>query len=278
VKPELVGVLSVIMPVYNEERTLESALIRVLARPEVGEVIAVDDGSRDGSWEILRQLASHDARLSIVRQAPNQGKGAAIRRAIGEIRMPFAIVQDADLELDPSDYPALAEPLVEGRADIVYGVRSLGRRAGQNFWLAIGNRAVTLACNLLFHSRIGDLETGYKALRSDLWKRLNLRGNRFDIEAEITARALRLGYRIHQVPVSYHPRTAREGKKLNWKDGVHAITTLLRLRFRSSESLFGSRITDEYHRNRLQELAHAQWLSRPEAPELAAKGARNTRE
>ena len=248
------GVLSVMMPIYNEERTLRTILTHVLARPEVGEVIAVDDGSSDDSWEILQEIAATDRRLRPLRQPSNQGKGAALRRAIGELRMPFALVQDADLEYDPRDYPMLLEPLATGRVDAVYGVRGFGGQSAFSFWFVMGNRLVTLATNVLFDCYIRDMETGYKVLRSDLWKRLNLRGTRFDIEPDITARVLRLGYRIHEVPINYYARGREEGKKLTWVDGVKALSALLRLRLTSDRSLFGD-VDLEYHRARHQQLA-----------------------
>lgn len=249
------GVLSVMMPIYNEERTLETILSHVLARPEVGEVVAVDDGSSDRSWEILSSFAARDPRLRPLKQPVNQGKGAALRRAITEISRPFAVVQDADLEYDPRDYPALLEPLVSDRADVVYGVRGFAGQTAYSFWFVLGNRAVTLACNVLFDCYISDLETGYKVLRSELWKRLALAGSRFDIEPDITARVLRLGYRIHEVPIHYYARSREEGKKLTWRDGVHALTTLLRLRLASDAALFGELRDPAYHRARQEALA-----------------------
>jgi glycosyltransferase involved in cell wall biosynthesis len=251
------GALSVMMPIYNEERTLEIILSHVLAQPEVGEVIAVDDGSRDRSWEILTDVAAKDRRVRPLKQEANAGKGAALRRAIGELRLPFALVQDADLEYDPRDYPVLLEPLREGRADVVYGVRGFAGQTAYSFWFVMGNKGVTLASNLLFDSYISDMETGYKVLRSDLWKRLNLRGTRFDIEPDITARVLRLGYRIHEVPIRYYARSREEGKKLTWKDGVRAINALFRLRVTSDEKLFGRGWDRDYHRLRREELARA---------------------
>jgi glycosyltransferase involved in cell wall biosynthesis len=259
-------VLSVMMPIYNEERSLEIILGHVLSRPEVGEVIAVDDGSRDRSWEILIRVAARDARVRPFRREVNAGKGAALQRAVGELRFPFALVQDADLEYDPRDYHVLLEPLLEGRADAVYGVRGFAGQTAYSYWFVQGNKAVTLASNLLFDSYISDMETGYKALRSDLWRRLNLSGRRFDIEPDITARILRLGYRIHEVPIRYYARSRDEGKKLTWKDGVRAIATLARLRMASTERLFGRQWDRDYHRRRRDELSRAHPLI--PAPEL----------
>ncbi|MDQ6898637.1 MAG: glycosyltransferase family 2 protein [Candidatus Dormibacteraeota bacterium] len=249
------GVLSVMMPIYNEERTLETVFRHVLKRPEVGEVIAVDDGSQDRSWPILQQIAGSDSRVRALRQDVNGGKGLALRRAISEISLPFALVQDADLEYDPRDYGELLAPLVEGRADVVYGVRGFGAHTAYSYWFVMGNRLVTLASNLLFDAYIGDMETGYKVLRTELWKRLNLSGHRFDIEPDITARVLRLRYRIHEVPIRYYARSREEGKKLTWKDGVHALTTLARLKVARDERLFGSALDADYHRERQAELA-----------------------
>jgi glycosyltransferase involved in cell wall biosynthesis len=249
------AVLSVMMPAFNEGRTLDIILSHVLDRPEVGEVIVVDDGSTDNTWDILTSAAKNDPRVRPLRQETNQGKGAALRRAVGELRMPFALVQDADLEYDPRDYPTLLQPLKEGRADVVYGVRGFAGQTAFSFWFVLGNRLVTLATNLLFDCYISDMETGYKVLRSDLWRHLNLQGTRFDIEPDITARALRLGYRIHEVPISYYARGRDEGKKLTWLDGVRALGTLARLRLTSQEELFGHAVDHDYHRNRQAELS-----------------------
>ena len=257
-------VLSVMMPIYNEERTLATILSHVLERPEVGEVLAVDDGSRDRSWEILTEIAARDPRVRTFRQTENAGKGAALRRAIAELRHPFALVQDADLEYDPRDYPALLDPLLEGRADVVYGVRGFGGQTAYSFWFVMGNKGVTLASNVLFDSYISDMETGYKVVRSDLWKRLNLKGTRFDIEPDITGRILRLGYRIHEVPIRYYARGREEGKKLTWLDGLRAIGTLVKLRLASDRQLFGPGYDRAYHEARHEELARSHPLIRAE--------------
>jgi glycosyltransferase involved in cell wall biosynthesis len=256
-------VLSVMIPAFNEERTLEIILNHVLERPEVGEVIAVDDGSTDGTWAIMSRFADRDTRVRALRQETNQGKGAALRKAIAEIRMPFAVVHDADLEYYPRDYPTLLQPLLEGRADVVYGVRGFAGQTAFSFWFVMGNAAVTLAANVFFDCYISDLESGYKALRADLWRRLNLQGERFDIEPDITARVLRLGYRIHEVPIRYYARSRSEGKKLAWFDGVRAVGTLIRLRFSSKRSLFGADSNESYHRGRQLELASRHPLAMP---------------
>ena len=248
-------IVSVMIPAFNEERTLEVILNHVLERPEVGEVIAIDDGSSDGTWAIMSRFAERDQRVRAFRQGTNRGKGAALRRAIGEIRMPFAIVQDADLEYDPRDYPTLLQPLVEGRADVVFGVRGFAGQTAFSFWFVMGNKAVTFAANLLFDCYISDLETGYKALRADLWRRLNLQGDRFDIEPDITARVLRLGYRIHEVPIRYYARGRAEGKKLTWVDGMRAIGELLRIRLTPYRALFGQTADPGYHRERQLQLS-----------------------
>jgi glycosyltransferase involved in cell wall biosynthesis len=255
------------MPIYNEERTLRTILRHVLAQPEVGELIAVDDGSTDRSVEIVEQVASIDSRVRLLRQEVNQGKGAALRRAIGELRLPFALVQDADLEYDPHDYTALLEPLLAQRSDVVYGVRGFAGHTAHSFWFVMGNRVVSLGCNLLFNCYLSDLETGYKVLRSELWKSLNLTGSRFDIEPDITVRVLRLGYRIHEVPVNYYARSHKEGKKLGWRDGVQALRTLLRLRLASDRALFGANPNSEYHRRRLDALEGRHPLATDDIPE-----------
>ena len=225
------GVLSVMMPIYNEERTLETILGHVLDRPEVGEVIAVDDGSVDRSWEILTEIAARDPRIRPLRQAQNGGKGAALRRAISEITRPFALVQDSDLEYDPRDYPALLEPLLEGRADVVYGVRGFGGQTAYSFWFVMGNKAVTLASNILFDSYIGDMETGYKVFRGDLIRRVapTLRECGFGIEPEITAKIARIrGVRICERPIRYAARGYAQGKKIGWRDGLWTVWCILR--------------------------------------------------
>lgn len=257
--------LSVMMPAYNEERTLAIILEHVLERPEVGEVVVVDDGSKDSTWSIATMFAKRDPRVQPFRNESNLGKGAALRKAISEVRLPFALVQDADLEYDPRDYSALLAPLIEGRADVVFGVRGFAGQTAFSYWFVLGNKLVTFATNLLFDCYISDMETGFKVLRTDLWRRLNLRGERFDIEPDITARVLRLGYRIHEVPIRYYARSRAEGKKLTWMDGVRAIGTLLQRRVASDQRLFGKDFDRDrgYHKDRQDALSQQHPLLMP---------------
>jgi glycosyltransferase involved in cell wall biosynthesis len=226
------GVLSVMMPAYNEAATLALAIERVLARPEVGECIVVDDASSDRTWQILTELSAREPRIKPLRQAHNHGKGAAIRRAIKELQFPYAIVQDADLELDPAQYASLLEPLLDGRGDAVFGSREFPVTNMRSFVQTMGNRALTLALNVMFWGRVEDMETCYKLLPSPLWQSLPLRAMRFEIEPEVTAELLRRRKKIINVPIRYDPRSAAQGKKLGMRDGWHALVFLFRLRFR----------------------------------------------
>ncbi len=242
------------MPAYNEAGTIERLLRRVLLQPCVGQVIVVDDGSTDDTFRIARG-ASHDSRLTITRQPANRGKGAAIRSALELVATPIVIIQDGDMEYDPLDYAKLIHPIIEGRADVVYGVRGFAGQTAYSYWFVKGNQLVTTAANILFNCYIQDLETGFKAMRSSLMRRLRLSANRFEIEPEITGRILRLGYRIHEVPIDYYARSRAEGKKLSWRDGVKALIKLLQIRLTSKRRLFGEDYG--YHRDRLGELAAA---------------------
>jgi glycosyltransferase involved in cell wall biosynthesis len=183
----------------------------------------------------------------------NLGKGAAIRTALESITTDLVIIQDADLEYDPADYQHLVSPIIRGRADVVFGIRGFAGHSAYSYWFVIGNRLVTTATNILFNCYIQDMETGFKVMRTSLMRRLGLRGNRFDIEPEITGRILRLGYRIYEVPIDYAARTRLQGKKLTWLDGVKALFVLLRIRLTSSARLFGK--PDPYHQERLSQLS-----------------------
>ena len=252
--------LAVIVPAYNEAPTLAQVLRRVLRQPCVQQLVVVDDGSSDGTFEVARGFLG-DRRVSVYRHPANRGKGAAIRTAVDAVIAPLVIIQDADLEYDPLEYQIMINPLLQGRADVVYGVRGFAGQSAYSYWFVLGNRLLTTATDVLFNCYIQDMETGFKAMRTELMRRLSLHGSRFDIEPEITARILRLGYRIHEVPITYYARSREEGKKLTWVDGVRAFGTLLQLRLASKRRLFG--IEDPYHGLRLKELS-----LRPRLPEL----------
>jgi len=221
--------LSVLIPVYNEARTLERLLDAVEERPEVSELVIVDDGSTDGTPEIL---GSRDfkVRAQVIRHERNRGKGAALRTAIAAATGDVALVQDADLEYDPAEFPLLLAPIERGRAEVVYGSRSFAAHSAYSFWFVIGNKLVTLWTNVLFNSYLSDMETCYKLMPLSVWRSLDLQSDRFDIEPEITAKLLKSGHRIYEVPISYAARGRVEGKKLTWRDGVRALWTLSRIR------------------------------------------------
>ncbi len=217
-------ILSVLIPVFNEEETVQELLERVLAVPCEKELVVVDDCSTDRTWDVLSSI--NDPRVRVYRHEVNQGKGSAIRTALGHATGDMVIIQDADLEYDPNDYPRLLEPVLNGQAQVVYGVRDLGR---QKFTTRLGNKFLTLCTNLLYSSRISDMETCYKLIPRELMVSLDLQPSRFQIEPEITAKLLRRGHHIHEVPIWYEPR---EEKKLSpWKDGLPALWTLVRYRF-----------------------------------------------
>jgi glycosyltransferase involved in cell wall biosynthesis len=246
--------LGVIVPAYNEERTIDRVIQRVLHQPCVGQVVVVDDCSSDGTLAAIEACAT-DPRVQVLRHPTNRGKGAAVRTGLEALTTPLVIIQDADLEYDPLDYPKLIDPILEGRADVVYGVRGFSGQTAYSYWFVKGNQLVTTSTNILFNCYIQDMETGFKAMRTSLMRRLRLSGRRFDIEPEITGRVLRLGYRIHEVPIDYYARSREEGKKLTWQDGVKALVKLLQIRLASRRRLFGP--DDAYHRERLAELARA---------------------
>lgn len=232
--------LSVLVPVYNEERTLDEVIGRVCAFPFPKEVILVDDGSTDGSREILERVQRSNRgandpynEIRVFFQPRNQGKGAAIRTAIGQVTGDIVLIQDADLEYDPKDYPILLEPIQCGQADVVYGTRFAGGGAHRVlfFWHSMGNRFLTLLSNMLTNLNLSDMEVGYKVFRAEVLKGINLESNRFGFEPEITMKLAKRGCRFYEVPISYYGRTYEEGKKITWKDGVSALYTMIRYRF-----------------------------------------------
>ena len=221
--------LSVVMPVYNELATVETAVARVRSVPLDIEIICVDDASTDGTGEILERLHAEGAIDILVRQERNQGKGAAVRVGIQHATGDVIVIQDADLEYDPRELPRLLEPILDGRADAVFGSRFLGGpQRVLYFWHRVGNGILTLVSNMFTNINLTDMETCYKMVRADLMKSLPLRSNRFGIEPELTARLAQAGARIYEVPISYSGRTYAEGKKIGWKDGIAAFWHIFR--------------------------------------------------
>ena len=220
--------LSVVMPCYNEEQTVLQTCERVLASPHCCELVVVDDASTDGSRERLEKLS--DPRVRVLHQPVNQGKGAALRRGFAEATGTFVVVQDADLEYDPAEYPLLLAPLVSGAADVVYGSRFQSGRPHRvlYFWHSLGNKALTLASNAFTNLNLTDMETCYKAFRREVLDSITLEEDRFGIEPEITAKVAAGGWRIYEVGISYSGRTYAEGKKIGWRDGFRAIVCIVR--------------------------------------------------
>jgi len=222
--------LSVVMPVYNERATLREVVGRVLGVPLEIELLCVDDGSSDGSREILAELQQKHPQIRALLQPRNMGKGAALRRGIQEATGDFVIIQDADLEYDPSEYPHLLEPLIQGRADVVFGSRFLGGGPHRvlYFWHSVGNWILTLLSNCLTNINLTDMETCYKVFRREVIQAIPLEENRFGFEPEITVKVARRKLRIYEVGISYSGRTYEEGKKIGWKDGVRALYCLVK--------------------------------------------------
>ncbi len=222
--------LSVIVPVYNERSTVAEAVRRMrrVALPVDLEIVVVDDGSTDGTTQILAAL--EDSTVQVVRHPTNLGKGAAIRTALTHVRGDLVLIQDADLEYDPEDWPRLLRPVLRGRSQVVYGSRFSGERGSMSASAWAGNRLLSLATNVLYNTSLSDMECGYKLFARDVLDGIVIDSDRFDFEPEITAKVLRRGHRIYEVPVSYAGRHADEGRKFEWRDGVRALTALVRYR------------------------------------------------
>jgi glycosyltransferase involved in cell wall biosynthesis len=229
---DAVRCLSVVMPVYNEGATVFQIIGRVLLQPEVLELIIVDDCSTDDTWSALQEIAQSDERIRLFQHELNQGKGAALRTGFAQARAPIVVVQDADLEYDPAEYPRLLRPILNGRADVVFGSRFLGGEAHRvlYYWHSVGNYYLTKLSNMLSNLNLTDMETCYKAFRREILQQIRLEENRFGFEPEITAKLAHFkpSLRIYEVSISYYGRTYEEGKKIGWRDGVAALRAILK--------------------------------------------------
>lgn len=223
--------LSIIIPVYNEKSTVQEVLDSVSRTKVLGwdkEIIIIDDGSTDGTQEILKKWVK---KVEVIFKKKNEGKGSAVTIGITKATGDIILIQDADLEYSPSDYPVLLAPFENDRVHVVYGSRFLGGHLSTMFMYALGNKFVTLVTNILYNTNITDMETGYKVFDAAVLKGIRIKAKRFDFEPEITAKVLRSGYQIYEVPISYFGRKFSEGKKLTWRDGIDAFITLLKFRF-----------------------------------------------
>jgi glycosyltransferase involved in cell wall biosynthesis len=223
--------LSVLIPAFNEAATIETVTTAVSAQPEVAEIIVVDDCSTDDTAAILSRIAESEPRLKIYRHERNQGKGAALRTAIQHASADLVIIQDADLEYDPSEYPILLKPIRDGKADVVFGSRFIGSQAHRvlYFWHSVGNKVLTILSNMFTNLNLTDMETCYKVFRREIIQSVTIEENRFGFEPEIVSKVSRIKYiRIYEVAISYHGRTYAEGKKIGWKDGLSAIRCIVK--------------------------------------------------
>jgi len=221
--------ISAIMPVYNEAGTVASVINTVLKQPTIRELVVVDDCSKDGSWKVLQELAAQDPRIKAFHHEVNQGKGAALRTGISKATSPIVLIQDADLEYDPAEYPILIEPILMGKADVVFGSRFAGGpHRVLYYWHSVGNKFLTTLSNMATNLNLTDMETCYKVFRREIIQAIHIEEDRFGFEPEVTAKIARAGSRIHEVAISYRGRSYAEGKKIGWKDGLRAVYCIVK--------------------------------------------------
>jgi glycosyltransferase involved in cell wall biosynthesis len=226
--------LSVVMPVFNEAATVADVIKTVLAQRPVQQLVIVDDASSDGTWEMLQPLATGDSRIKLVRHEVNQGKGAALRTGFAHTTSSVVIIQDADLEYDPSEYHRLLLPILSGKADVVFGSRFLGSPSGHRvlyYWHSVGNKILTTLSDMATGLNLTDIEVCYKTFRREIIQKIKIEENRFGFEPEITSKVARLKVRIYEVAISYNGRTYAEGKKIGWRDGFHALWCIFKYNF-----------------------------------------------
>lgn len=223
--------LTIIIPVFNEEKTIKQIVAKVLKTDFNKEIIIVNDGSTDNTGKILKKITNR--KITVITHLENFGKGQSLKSGIEKLTGDIIIIQDADLEYDPSDYNELIKPILEDKADVVYGSRLVAAKPHRvlYFWHWLGNSSITFLTNFLYNTNLSDMETGYKVFKKEVLKSLNLKSNGFDIEPEITAKVFKNHWRVYEVPISYCGRSYEEGKKITWKDGIRAIITLVKYRF-----------------------------------------------